>query len=194
MSSLTRTARLGCFVLLALIAACSGQKESAQKLIGDIDTVMSAAAPEAAKYVPQQLAEAQARHADLKASFAGKDYAAVLNLGPDVLGSAAALATAAAAKKDEMLKALNEDWSALARTLPDEVTALEARFDGLARKPPKKGVDLGAARSAFADANSLWSKAQAAFAAGNLEEAVGTAKRVKGELDRVAGTLKATAP
>jgi len=46
------------------------------------------------------------------------------------------------------------------------------------------------ARAAFAAASSLWSKAQAAFAAGNLNEAVHTATDVKTQLAAVAATLK----
>ena len=44
------------------------------------------------------------------------------------------------------------------------------------------------------DATSLWSKAQAAFAAGTLEEAVNTAKTVKTKIDALAATLKVNLP
>ncbi len=51
--------------------------------------------------------------AGLKASFDKQDYAAVVAGAPAVLGAARSLATAAAAKKDEVLKALNDKWTAL---------------------------------------------------------------------------------
>ena len=41
---------------------------------------------------------------------------------------------------------------------------------------------------------SLWSKAQAAFAAGNLDEAVSTAQDVKAKIEPVAATLKLDLP
>jgi hypothetical protein len=39
-------------------------------------------------------------------------------------------------------------------------------------------------------ATSLWSKAQAAFAGGNMDEAVRTAQDVKSRVEAVAATLK----
>jgi hypothetical protein len=40
------------------------------------------------------------------------------------------------------------------------------------------------------EAASLWSKAQAAFASGNMDEAVRTAQDVKAKVDAVAASLK----
>jgi hypothetical protein len=176
---------------LALLA-CAGQKEPAQKLLLDTDATIIAASAEASKYVPQQLAEVQRQYADLKAAFDKQDYAGVLAAAPAVLGAAQTLATAAAAKKDEVLKVLNDDWTGLALVLPDDVAAIQARIDLLAKKPNKRpgsGVDLDAAKSTLSDATSLWSKATAAFAAGNLDEAVATAKAVKAKLGPLAATL-----
>jgi hypothetical protein len=175
------------------LLGCAGQKEPAQKLLLDTDATIVAASAEAAKYVPQQLAEVRSQYADLKAAFDKQDYAGVLAAAPAVLGAAQTLATAAAAKKDEVLKVLNDDWTGLAAVLPDEVAAIQARIDLLAKKPNKKpasGVDLDGAKSTLSDATSLWSKATAAFAAGNLDEAVATAKAVKAKLDPLAATLK----
>jgi len=105
------------------------------------------------------------------------------------------LATSAAAKKDEILKALNDDWTGLAAVLPDEQSAIQNRLEQLSQKANKKqaaGVDLDGAKASLRDALSLWSKATAAFAAGNLDEAVATAKAVKAKLDPLAATLKVT--
>lgn len=180
-----------------ILAACAGQKEPAQKLIGDIDTTVTAASGEAAKYVPDQLADVQAKLGALKASFDKQDYAAVVTGAPAVLSAARDLATAAAAKKDEVLKALNEEWTRLAATVPAGVAAIQGRIDLLSKKSNKKmaaGIDLDAAKSGVDDASSLWSKAQAAFAAGNLDEAVGTAKDVKTKIQALATSLKLEMP
>ncbi len=53
-----RIGRLGLLSLMAIIlAACAGQKEPAEKLIGDIQATVTAASAEAAKYIPDQLME-----------------------------------------------------------------------------------------------------------------------------------------
>jgi hypothetical protein len=193
-----RTSRYAVISMAALIlAACAGQKEPAQKLISDVESVVTAASSEAAKYIPDQLAVVQSKLDALKASFAKQDYAAVVTSAPAVLSSAQELATAAAARKDEVLKSLNETWSALAATVPAEVTAVQNRIEELSKKPGKKmaaGLDLNAAKGAAGDATALWSKAQAAFAAGNLDEAVSTAKDVKAKVEAVAAALKLDLP
>jgi hypothetical protein len=185
------------FAAAVMLAACAGQKEPAQKLIGEIEATVIAASSEAAKYVPDQLADVQSRLAALKSSFDKQDYAAVVAGAPPVLSAAQGLATAAAAKKDEVLKELNDSWAALAATVPDEVTAVQSRIEMLSKKSSKKmaaGIDLDAAKAAESDAMSLWSKAQAAFAAGNLDEAVNTAKDVKVKIEAAAASLKLSLP
>ena len=189
--------RIGRFGLLSLAAiilvACAGQKEPAQKLIGGIQATVTAASTEAAKYIPDQLMDVQAQLAALKASFDKKDYAAVVSGAPPVLAAAESLATAAAEKKDEALKALNDKWTTLAGSVPGDLTTIQNRIEYLAKKSNKKaaaGIDLDGAKSGLNDAMSLWSKAQAAFATGNLDEAVKTAQDVKSKGEAVAATLK----
>jgi hypothetical protein len=180
-----------------VLAACAGQKEPAQKLLVDIEATVTAASSEAAKYVPDQLADVQSKLGALKASFDKQDYAAVVTGAPPVLAAAQGLATAAAAKKDEVLKALNDQWTGLAGSLPGDVTAIQSRIDALSKKTAKKaaaGVDLDAAKAGLADATSLWSKAQAAFASGNLDEAVSAAKDVKAKVDAAAAALHLDLP
>jgi hypothetical protein len=193
--------RVGHYVLICMaatiLAACAGQKQPAQKLIGDIEATVDAASGEAAKYVPDQLAEVQSNLDALKALFDRKDYATVVTGGPAVLNAAQGLATAAAAKKDEILKSLGDEWTGLAAVLPGDVAAVQSRIDLLSKKSSKKlaaGIDLDAAKAGLGDAMSLWSKAQAAFAAGNLQEAVSTAKNVKTKIEALATPLKMDLP
>ena len=193
MQSFARVGRVAFLSWMVLLAACASQKEPAQKLLGDIEATVTAAAPEAAKYVPDQLADVQNKLGELKASFDKKDYAAVVSGAPAVLGAAQALATAAAAKKDEALKALNDQWTGLAGSLPGYVTAIQNRIDFLGKKVNRKaaaGIDVDAAKAGLGDATSLWSKAQAAFASGSLDEAVSTASQVKAKIEAVAAGLK----
>ena len=193
--------RISRFALISaaaiILAACAGQKEPAQKLLHDIDSTVTAASAEAAKYVPDQLADMQSKLGVLKASFDKQDYPAVLAGAPAVLSAAQDLATAAATKKDEILKSLSDSWSVLAASIPEEAAAVQSRIELLGRKSSKKmaaGIDLDAAKSAQGEAGSLWSKAQAAFAAGNLEEAVSTAKAVQAKIEGVAASLKLNLP
>jgi hypothetical protein len=189
-----RIGRLGMLSLMAvMLAACAGQKEPAEKLIGDIQMTVTAASAEAAKYIPDQLTTVQTQLSALKASFDKQDYAAVVSGAPAVLAAAQSLATAAAEKKDEALKVLNDKWMALAGSVPGYLTAIQNRIDFLAKKTNKKaaaGIDLDGAKSALSDAMSLWSKAQAAFATGNLDEAVKTAQDVKSKVEPLASGLK----
>ena len=176
----------------SLMAACAGQKQPAQKLLGDIDATVTAASAEAAKYVPDELQDVQTKFGELKASFDKQDYAAVVSGAPAVLGAAQTLATDAAARKDQILKALNNEWTVLAGSVPEDMTAVQNRIDTLSKKSAKKpasGVDLAAAKSSLDEAGSLWSKAQAAFASGSLDEAVKTAQAVKSRVDAVAAAL-----
>jgi hypothetical protein len=189
--------RLGSLVLASVmavaLAACAGQKVPAERLIAEIQQTVTAASDEAKKYVPEQLVAVQTKLDELKASFDKKDYPAVVTAAPAVLDAAQSLATAAATKKDEVLKALNDKWTALAGSVPGHMTAVQNRIDALGKKSNKKaaaGIDLDSARSGLSDAASLWSKAQAAFAGGNMDEAVNTAQSVRAKVEAIAATLK----
>jgi hypothetical protein len=194
MQSLARAGHFAFLSLLAItMAACAGQKEPARKLLADIEATVTAASTEAAKYVPDQLRDVQEKFGELKASYAKQDYAAVINGGPPVFAAAQTLATAAAAKKDEVLKTLDDKWMVLAGTVPEYATAVQNRIDVLRKTSSKKAaasVDLDAAKSSLDQATFLWSKAQAAFAGGNMDEAVRTAEDVKTRVEAVAATLK----
>ena len=194
MQSLAKVGRVVLISLLVMaVAACAGQKKPARQLIGDIEVTVTAASAEAAKYVPEQLAEVQGKLGRLKASFDQQDYAAVVSAAPEVLAEAQALATAAAAKKDQVLKALEDSWTRLAAVVPEEVIAVQGRMDSLTKKSGKKlaaGFNPDAARASLGSVTALWSKAQAAFAAGNLDEAVRTAQEVKTQVEALAAVLK----
>jgi hypothetical protein len=186
-----RCAWIACAALL--LAACASQMEPAQRSISDIEAALSMAAPDAAKYVPDQLTDVRREFDDLKAAFDRPDYAAVLKGAPTVMDRAQGLKSAAAAKKAELTQALGEEWSGLAARLPAYMTTLQSRIEFLARKSSRKlaaGIDLDAARGSLSEASSVWSKAQAAFATGNLDEAVTTAKSLETSLEGLASTLK----
>jgi hypothetical protein len=178
-----------------LLGACANQMEPAKQAIAGIDSAVSAASADAGKYIPDQLASVQAKVADLKAAFDKKDYKAVLAGAPAILSEAQGLLGAAAMKKEEVVKAMSGEWTTLAASLPGLVSAVSSRVAVLSKsKHPPAGVDLAAATSASADATSLWSKAQAAFSAGNVEEAVTAARDVKAKAEAAAAALKLKLP
>jgi hypothetical protein len=130
---------------------------------------------------------------DLKTSFNAQDYKRVLAQGPALLAEAQGLASAAAAKKAQVMKDLNDQWAALSGALPNLATAVQSRIDFLSQRKNKKlaaGIDLDAAKATLSDATSQWSKAQGAFGNGNLNEAVTAAKDVKTKLDGLVALLK----
>jgi hypothetical protein len=176
-----------------LLAACASQMEPAQRSISDIEAALSTAASDAAKYVPDQLTDVRREFGDLKAMFDRQDYAAVLKAAPAVMERAQVLTSAAAARKADVTQALSEEWSGLAARLPGYMTTIQSRIEFLARKSSRKmaaGIDLDAARGSLSEDSSVWSKAQAAFATGNLGEAVTTAKSLETNLEGLASTLK----
>lgn len=193
--------RVGPYALILaaaiILAACARQKEPAQSLIAHIDSSVTAASAEAAKYVPEQLGDLQSRLIALKASYDRQNYEAVMTAGPAVLSAAQGLATAAAAKKDEILKAQGDRWTSLSGSVPAALTSIENRIELLSKPSGKKmaaGIDLTRARNRLDEAASLWSKAQGAFASGNMDEAVNAAQDVKTKIDSLAAFLKIDLP
>jgi hypothetical protein len=204
MQGFQRVCRYAVISMAALIlVACASQKEPAQKQIAAIEATLAAASADETKYAADKLYDVQYRLGRLKLYFDNQDYAAVVAGGPEVLRLAQGLAPVAAAEKSRILRELNDQWTGLATSLPGEVTAIHERIDTLSAKARKKqtqGMDLEAAKAGAGDATALWAKAQAAFAAGNLGEAVSTAKDVKEKVAASAASLKldlsatATAP
>jgi hypothetical protein len=174
-----------------LFVACANQMEPAKNALDNIQVTLNSVAADAQKYVPEQYAQAQANAAALTSSFEKKDYAAVVSGAPAVLAEVNGLSSAAAAKKDEMLKAVGDEWRKLAASIPQSIGAVQTRIDGLSKaKHAPKDVDLGAAKSGLADASAAWDKAQTAFKSGNPSDAVAAANDAQGKLNAAADALK----
>lgn len=115
----------------------------------------------------------------------------MLAAAPAVLTEAKGLASAAAAKKDEVMKALAAQWTELSASVPQLVTSVKTRVEALSktRRVPK-GVDLAAAKSGLGDATVLWDKAQSAFQSNRVADAVTAAKDAKAKAEAAAAALK----
>jgi hypothetical protein len=100
------------------------------------------------------------------------------------------LASAASAKKDEMMKMASSDWTSMAAALPGLISAVQSRVTVLGKsKHLPAGVNLDAAKSALADATSMWAKAQAASTSGDVMGAASTAKMVKEKAEVAAAAI-----
>ena len=177
------------------LAACAGNREPAEHQVAAIESAIQAAQPDAGKYVPDKLADVQARLTTMKADLQSGNYTAVLGAAPKLLTDAQELVGAALVHKSEALAELNKEWPALAGSLPQWLEALQKRVETLGKgKKPPAGVDMPAAKAALDAAQSLWGKAKAAFAAGNLQEAVDSAHTVKDKAAEAAAALKMPKP
>ena len=191
----TITKYLTLYSAAILLVACANQMEPAKNDLDNINSTLSAVTADAQKYVPDQLTQAQSKVAELNASFDKKDYAAVVAGAPAVLAEVNGLAAAAAAKKDEILKALGTEWRSLAVSIPQSVSAVQTRIDALSKsRHVPKDIDLGGAKSGLADAASAWDKAQSAFKSGNAADAVAAAKDARSKLESAAAALKLNLP
>jgi hypothetical protein len=183
------------FSAAILLVACANQMEPAKNALDNINSILNAASTDAQKYIPDQLASAQSKVAELTASYDKKDYDAVLAKAPAVLAEVNGLAGAATAKKDENLKTLGNEWRTLAASVPQSVTAVQTRVDELSKtKHVPKTIDLAAAKSGLADATSAWDKAQSAFKSDNVEDAVAAAKDANAKIESAAAALKLNLP
>ena len=189
------------FIALVLaafaIAGCANKMEPAQKAIADIEAAVAAAGEDATKYIPDQVQAVNDQVANLRAMFDKKDYKGVLAAAPAVLTQAQGLASAAAARKTEMMDMYAGEWSTLASSVPQAVAAIQSRVDILSKsKRLPAGMDaatLDGVKTGLAEANTMWAQATEAQAAGDLEQAVTLAQQVKTRTDELLTTLGMTA-
>ena len=195
------TAFLSMAFAALLLVGCANQMEPAKKAIADIEAAITAAGPDAAQYVPDQLQAVNGQLADLKAKFDQKDYKGVIAAAPAVLSQAQGLAGVASSAKQAAeaaaLEAMNAEWTSLSGTLPAAVAAIESRVNILS-KSKKLPANLDQAtfesvKTGLADAKSLWDQATAAQASGNVEAAVTAGRQVKEKTDAALAALGMTA-
>ena len=172
-------ALVACVLLAAGLVACNADKGPADVAIKAADEAITAAAPEAEKYIPEELKSAKDALQAAKDQFAKGDYKAALAAATELGTKAKDLATAAAAKKDELTKA----WTDLSGSLPQVVESIKAKVEelGKAKKLPK-GIDaakVSLAKDGLAGLTKSWEEASAAFTGGNLVDAMAKAGGLK---------------
>src|SRR5580692_2079473 len=116
-----------------LFAACVNQMEPAKNALDNINATLNSVSADAQKYIPDQFTQAQSKVAELTASYEKKNYAAVISGAPAVLAEVNGLSGAVAAKKDEIVKALGNDWRSLSASVPQSLGAVQTRIDSFSK-------------------------------------------------------------
>ena len=182
-------ALVACALLAVGLAACNADKGPADMAIKAADEAITAAAPEAEKFVPDQLTACKDALTAAKDQFAKGDYKGALAAATELGTKAKDLATAAAAKKDELTKA----WTDLSGSFPQMLGAITTKVAelGSARKLPK-GMDaakLTQAKEGLAGLTKSWEEASAAFTGGNLVDAMAKAGGLKEKATEIMGLV-----
>jgi hypothetical protein len=178
-----------------LLSACNTQMEPAKKALDSVVSAVNAAAPDAAKYMPDALTALQKKVADLQASFDRKDYRTVLMGAPSILSDAQSVALVAASRAKAAMAALNDQWTTLSSSVPKLIATVKTRVDTLSKtRQVPKGDDLASAQASLADATNSWTSAQASFTDAHLEQAVSMAKSAAAKATAAAAAVNLKLP
>jgi hypothetical protein len=161
-----------------LFAGCSLSKTPAQAAIKAADQALNTVRAEAQQFVPEQLAMLENALANARNSFDKGDYNAAIAAAKDIPMAIKNLATAIETKKAELPKV----WDALTKDMPKLIA------DTKTAVAKAKGVDKAVLDEAKAGVDAMpatWTKAQEAFKAGNLAEAVGRATEIKDQAAKI---------
>jgi hypothetical protein len=182
---------------VAVLVACGGQKEPAQKAIADAEAAITAMRADAGALVPDELNGLDESVAALKTDFARNDFNGVLAAAPVLMTRISAMQETIATKKAEQaarVAELTSNWRALSAEVPQMVEAVNVRVDSLTRtrKFPAgmNATGFENARVAASEMTDSWKKALGAFANNNMEEAVGSAQQAKQKGVDVMNTLR----
>jgi len=172
---------VGLMVLPLLVAGCS--KGPAEAALKAADEAIANVAPDAQKFVPDQFATLTAAAAEAKASFDKGDYAAALAAAKDLPAKATEVATAAAAKKDELMG----QWNVMSKDMPILVADWQKKLDELiaSKKLPKTATPerVEEVKAKMAEVSATWTKATDAFNAGDIKGALENGAAVKTAVD-----------
>jgi len=183
---------VGLMVLPLLVAGCS--KGPAEAALKAADEAIANVAPDAQKFVPDEFATLTAAAAEAKASFDKGDYAAALAAAKDLPAKATEVATAAAAKKDELMG----QWNVMSKDMPILVADWQKKLDELiaSKKLPKTATPerIEEVKAKMAEVSATWTKATEAFNAGDIKGALENGAAVKAAVDWMEGVWAGIAP
>jgi len=183
---------VGLMVLPLLVAGCS--KGPAEAALKAADEAIANVAPDAQKFVPDEFATLTAAAAEAKASFDKGDYAAALAAAKDLPAKATVVATAAAARKDELMG----QWNVMSKDMPILVADWQKKLDELiaSKKLPKTATPerIEEVKAKMAEVAATWTKATEAFNAGDIKGALENGAAVKAAVDWMEGVWAGIAP
>jgi len=176
------------------LGACSGAKAPAEQALKAAEEALNSAKPEAMKYVPDQVKSVEDALKAAKDTFAKGDYAGAATAATAVAAKAKDLASAAAAKKAELMKG----WEEQSAGLPKMIADIQSRVDDLSKsKKLPKNLDkakLESAKSGLAEVSKSWDEASKAFKEGSLADALAKAKGAKEKAAGIMSSLGMSAP
>ena len=117
---------VGVVSVAVILAGCnSAQKEATEAALDAAQTAITTVQSEAAKYVPEQLKQTQDAMQSAREALAKGDYQRALNGAQNATNMARELASAAAAKKEE----LSKTWAGFNETIPKLLEEEKRRLD-----------------------------------------------------------------
>jgi hypothetical protein len=168
----------------ALSVACTdAAKAPAEAAMAAAGSAVESLQSEAAKYAPDAVKSAQASYASAKDLVAKQDYAGALAIAKDIPAKVKAALAAAAAKKDELVKASAEIFAGLQQTLAD-LKAKVASLTGAKKLPA--GMDkavVAKANEGVAAIESGWQKVTEQVKSGDYTAAIAKGKELKAQAD-----------
>ena len=182
-----------CLMILPLVVVgCS--KGPAEAALKAADEAIAKVKPEAEKFVPDQFKALTDAAATAKANFDKGDYAAALTAAKDLPAKATEVATAAAAKKDELMGQWNEMSKVIPATLVD-VTEKVKTLAAMKKLPVGvKAEQIDEVKKRLSDMTAAWGKAGETFAAGDIKGALEIGASVKSAAEGVQNTYAAIMP
>jgi hypothetical protein len=160
---------------IILFVACNdAQKSAADIAIKTAQGAYAVIADKANQYVPDQSKAVREAIDSTKEAYAKGDYAGAFAAARTLPGKIKDLAAAASARKDE----LTAKWNDLSSKMPGLVAAVQSRESALSKshKLPAGANDT------LASAKQIWSAAAAAFASGQIPDALAKASAAKQKL------------
>ena len=184
-----RVARwLPMLVAALILPACGLQKRAAEQALADVDAAYAQIVDQARNVAPDQAQAIEDGIAAAKTTLAKGDTQAALTAAKDLT---ARIQTLADALPDLQAK-LQDDWNALAKTVPGALAALKKKLDDFGRPPagmPSRAqFDSTAAR--LAPLGQKWDEARSLSGSGHLAQAVPMAQAVKDEVVKLITSMQ----
>lgn len=180
----TGFARVFAVTMLALAAVgCESQKEPAEQAVANLEKSLEAAAQQAEKYVPDEIAAVRTKVADMKALLEKQDYKEVVVQAPAVAAELRKVMADSAIAKANFTQQMTQAWTEYGKTLPQAISSVD---DRILRYTSGGGLPKGMTRDGFKEvvakfdaAKTEWAAAAEAGNAGRYEEAVTKSIEVK---------------